>query len=536
MTRYELLERIGVGGMAEIYRGRATAVGGFEKPVAIKKILPHLGRDDRFVQMLIAEAKLLSSLRHRNIVNIYDVGLGEDGEYFLVMEFVDGRDLGTLYEQMEQQAKRFPQDLALYIGSEVCDALDHAHRATGEDGRALGIVHRDVSPSNVLLSHAGEVKLTDFGIAKPADERSVVATIKGKFAYMSPEQAWARPLDQTSDLFSLGIVLYELLLGKRLFSHQNEFEALRGVREGRVPRPRDVDPSFSRELEGILLKSLAHDPRKRYPNANAMGAALRDFRYSSATSAGDPAKEIAKLIRTFFTSRDAAKTQRGSVVRIKTVAGFPSRHGLEGEFNDEAPTRAKRVGTDDPLAHFLDAAPLDLRQPTSDDEAQTRLLETKRLRNGNGSSHAPAAASAAAAAPAVAAATLTMRGSSVLSGAPLSIETPPPDPKRVLAKGREATPTVRDAFPRAFTDPPPAAQPVETAQVAPVPIVDPQPPRRRALWWILLLTLVAAAGGGVAFVLRSQSGDDADGNTVVPSTRAGEALDTPTIKAPIRRK
>ncbi len=160
MTRYELLDRIGVGGMAEIFRGKAVAAGGFEKPVAIKRILPHLSQDRRFVELLIAEAKVLSLLKHRNIVQIFDVGLGDDGKYFLVMEYVDGKDLRAVQTGLEVRRRRMPFDLALHIGAEVCEALEHAHTAKAPDGKQMSLVHRDVSPSNVLLSRAGEVKLT----------------------------------------------------------------------------------------------------------------------------------------------------------------------------------------------------------------------------------------------------------------------------------------------------------------------------------------------------------------------------------------
>ena len=187
MTRYELLDRIGVGGMAEIFRAKAVAAGGFEKPVAIKRILPHLSQDRRFVQLLIAEAKVLSQLRHRNIVQIFDVGLGDDGQYFLVMEFVDGTDLGAVQKTLEPRRRRLPLDLVLHIGAEVCEALDHAHKSKGPDGQAMRLVHRDVSPSNVLISRAGEVKLTDFGIAKRAEQDATQGgAVRGKFAYISP--------------------------------------------------------------------------------------------------------------------------------------------------------------------------------------------------------------------------------------------------------------------------------------------------------------------------------------------------------------
>src|SRR5689334_9420582 len=272
MARYELVERIGVGGMAEIFRGKATAGGGFEKPVAIKKILPHLSSDKRFVELLITEAKTLSQLRHRNIVQIYDVGLGDDGQYFLVMEFVDGLDLGHLYEALEKRNKRLPIGVALHGMAEVCEALDHAHRARGHHGEPLGLVHRDVSPSNVLLSRSGEVKLTDFGIAKRTEEVTGHGGVRGKFAYISPEQAQNLHVDGRSDLFSVGVVLYELALGRRLFSGLPDFDALRAVRECNVPHVRDVDRGLPEELDRILAAVLSKDPARRSASAGELGA------------------------------------------------------------------------------------------------------------------------------------------------------------------------------------------------------------------------------------------------------------------------
>src|SRR5262245_51143836 len=162
--------------MAEIFRGKAVAAGGFEKPVAIKRILPQLSQDKRFVELLIAEAKVLSLLKHRNIVQIFDVGLGDDGKYFLVMEYVDGKDLGKIQRGLETARRRIPFDLVLHLGAEICEALEHAHSARAPDGKPMSLVHRDVSPSNVLLSRAGEVKLTDFGIASaPSRNRPATA-------------------------------------------------------------------------------------------------------------------------------------------------------------------------------------------------------------------------------------------------------------------------------------------------------------------------------------------------------------------------
>src|SRR4051794_39133078 len=240
--------------MAEIFRGKAVAAGGFEKPVAIKRILPHLSQDKRFVELLIAEAKVLSLLKHRNIVQIFDVGLGDDAQYFLVMEYVDGKDLGAIQRGLETSRRRIPSDLALHVAAEVCEALEHAHSARAPDGKPMSLVHRDVSPSNVLLSRAGEVKLTDFGIARRAEQETTShgtgrGAVRGKFAYMSPEQARNEHLDPRSDVFAVGILLWELVTSRRLFSGLSDLEAARAVRSPEMPRPREFDPRLDPEID-----------------------------------------------------------------------------------------------------------------------------------------------------------------------------------------------------------------------------------------------------------------------------------------------
>lgn len=298
MTRYELLDRIGVGGMAEIFRGKAVAAGGFEKPVAIKRILPHLSQDKRFVELLIAEAKVLSLLKHRNIVQIFDVGLGDDGQYFLVMEYVDGKDVGAIQRALETRRRRMPFDLALHIGAEICEALEHAHTARAPDGKPMALVHRDVSPSNVLISRAGEIKLTDFGIAKRAEsEHTGSGAVRGKFAYISPEQARNEHLDPRSDVFSVAVLVWELVTNQRLFSGLGDLEALRAVREAAVRRPTEVDPRLPPELDDLLLAALSRDPRNR-PTAGQLGAQLQSMRYSLEVTVGDPATELARIIDT----------------------------------------------------------------------------------------------------------------------------------------------------------------------------------------------------------------------------------------------
>ncbi|ACY13081.1 serine/threonine-protein kinase [Haliangium ochraceum] len=296
MTRYELTERLGAGAMAEIFRGKAVAAGGFEKPVAIKRILPHLSQDARFVEVLIAEANVVSHLRHRNIVQVFDVGMTPDGNHFIVLEFVDGCDLGKMQTALENLNRPLPEALGLYIASEVCDALEHAHRAPGPDGDPLRLVHRDVSPSNVLLSRSGEVKLTDFGIAKRTEEVTTHGGVRGKFAYISPEQASGRAVDGRSDVYSVGILMFELIVGQRLFSQLSDFDALNAVSRGEVPKPRSLNPKLDAKLEGILLKALALDPAHRYASAGELGSDLRSYRYSQPSTSGDPAAELATVV------------------------------------------------------------------------------------------------------------------------------------------------------------------------------------------------------------------------------------------------
>jgi serine/threonine protein kinase len=353
VTRYELLDRIGVGGMAEIFRGKAVAAGGFEKPVAIKRILPHLSQDRRFVELLIAEAKVLSLLKHRNIVQIFDVGLGDDGQYFLVMEFVDGKDLGAVQRAIEQKRIRIPFDLALHIGAEICEALEHAHTSRGPDGKPMALVHRDVSPSNVLLSRAGEVKLTDFGIAKRAEQDATQGgAVRGKFAYISPEQARNETLDPRSDVFSVGILMWELCCNRRLFSGLDDLSALRAVREANVKRPTEIDSRLPPEIDQILMMALAKDKKQRFTSSGQLGQKLRSLRYSLDLAVGDPSSELAKIIdSTEELERQsqqhiAQKRSSGrfdfdgaeaTVIRIHTADAFIARD------NDQSISQARMV-------------------------------------------------------------------------------------------------------------------------------------------------------------------------------------------------
>src|SRR5579863_7519805 len=273
--QYELRELIAVGGMAEVYKGRVVGAEGFEKHVAIKRILPDLAEDERFVKMLLTEARIHSALSHRNIVQIHDLGISEDGEYFIVLEYVEGYDLRMILDQMVEHGEILPEALSLHIASELAQGLHFAHEQRGGDGKPLGLVHRDVSPSNVLISMAGEVKLSDFGLAKRRHDRSVVGSLKGNLSYMSPEQAMQSPLDRRTDIFSLGAVLFELLTGRRLREITDEVAGWSHVASGAVPSIRTLRPDLPPAIERLLDRALAADPNQRFPDASAFGNAIR---------------------------------------------------------------------------------------------------------------------------------------------------------------------------------------------------------------------------------------------------------------------
>jgi eukaryotic-like serine/threonine-protein kinase len=273
--QYELLELIAVGGMAEVFKGRVVAAEGFEKLVAIKRILPDLAEDERFVKMLLTEARIHSALSHRNIVQIHDLGISEDGQYFIVLEYVEGYDLRMITEQLAADGEIIPEVLSLHIASELAQGLHFAHELKGSDGQPLGLIHRDVTPSNVLISLAGEVKLSDFGLAKRRHDRSVVGSLKGNLSYMSPEQAKQSPLDRRTDIFSLGAVLFELLTGRRLREITDEVAGWSHVASGAVPSVRTLRPDLPPTIERLLDRALAADPDQRFPDASTFGSAIR---------------------------------------------------------------------------------------------------------------------------------------------------------------------------------------------------------------------------------------------------------------------
>ncbi|HUJ63771.1 MAG TPA: serine/threonine-protein kinase [Kofleriaceae bacterium] len=278
LGRYHLLDRIAFGGMAEIYRAKTFDATGQPHLVAVKRVLAHLAEDDDFIQMLVDEAKIASVLRHGNIARVYEFARAH-GEYFIAMEHVDGKDMRTVLERCRAKKKPIPPEHAAYIAAEVGAALHAAHSAVDSRNRALRIIHRDVSPSNIICSYAGEVKLCDFGIAKATLSRVTTKTgvIKGKVKYMSPEQALGRKLDHRSDVFSLGSCLYEMLTRIPPFTATNEMDLLIKVRDAKYRAINELQPGIPPELEAICDKCLTRSRANRYQTAAEAEGDLRAF-------------------------------------------------------------------------------------------------------------------------------------------------------------------------------------------------------------------------------------------------------------------
>ncbi|MFI5119664.1 MAG: protein kinase [Thermoanaerobaculia bacterium] len=285
--RYQLLEKIGAGGMAEVYKARMSGEQGFEKIVAIKRIVPHMATNAEFVTMFVDEAKLAAQLNHNNITHIYDLGK-VDAWHYIAMEYVEGKDLRTLLKLGKERGFPLPAELALFIAAKIANALDYAHRRPGPDGSELNLVHRDVSPQNILLSDEGDIKLCDFGIAKAASKVSTTMSgaLKGKLQYMSPEQAWGKRLDRRSDIFSLGSVLYEMLTGTPLFEGDTDMSVLESVREGEVAPPTSRGVEVPKRVDQIVLKALAKNPQERYQNASEFEKDLHAVLYTYQPSPG----------------------------------------------------------------------------------------------------------------------------------------------------------------------------------------------------------------------------------------------------------
>ena len=296
--KYQLLQKIAVGGMAELYRSKVTREHGFEKLVAIKKILPHLTDQGNLVKAFIDEAKLAALLQHENIVQIYDFGSFGD-EYFIAMEYLFGKDLRRLTQKAKATATPLSLENTLYIVSRICAGLDYSHNLKDLQGRPLNIIHRDINPQNIFLTYEGQVKIIDFGIAKAASHNSHTheGLIKGKLAYMSPEQATGKTIDHRSDIFSTGVILYELLAGRRMFEGET-MEVYSLVREARYEPLGKLRPDLPARLLEIVEMALAKEPDQRYQTCGEMLADLEECTFEMAVRPNT--RSFANFIKEFF--------------------------------------------------------------------------------------------------------------------------------------------------------------------------------------------------------------------------------------------
>ena len=308
-SRYYLIDKLAVGGMAEVYKAKLFSNHGFEMLLVLKKILPHLSANEEFVQMFVDEAKITVELRHQNIVQVFDFGR-YDENYFIAMECVAGKDLKTLLKTLSARGDFIPVELVVYIVHEICKGLDYAHKKTDASGKALGLVHRDVTPANILISYTGEVKIADFGIAKA--RTSVYNTrdgvLKGKYEYMSPEQASGETVDYRSDIFEVGILLHEMLTGRRLFHTDSDTKTLELIKSGIYPEPIERHPRVTPRLNQITMRALQRNAATRFADAKAMQSALAECIAPNTPSA--LADQLAQYLQSTFESNIEIERQR----------------------------------------------------------------------------------------------------------------------------------------------------------------------------------------------------------------------------------
>src|SRR5258706_3865117 len=296
--RYQITERLDHGGMAEVFRGVAESMEGFKKAVAIKRILPNLTKNQKFVSMFLDEARLSLFLQHANIVQVFDISKTPDNAYFLVMEYVDGCNLKALLERQKQKGRRVEIAHSIYVMTECCKALNYAHGLEHpETNEPLGIVHRDISPPNILLSKNGEVKIVACGLEKATSqiESTDPGVVKGKFSYLSPEAASGLEVDNRADVFAVGIIMWELFTGRRLFYGDTDYQTVELVRQARVPSIAALNPEIEPELEAVVRKALARDPEECYQNAADLADALAQYLFCRRMKV--TARDIAALVR-----------------------------------------------------------------------------------------------------------------------------------------------------------------------------------------------------------------------------------------------
>jgi serine/threonine-protein kinase len=311
--RYRVVEKLESGGMAEVFRAESEGLQGFRKQVAIKRVLPHLSEKKKFIAMFLDEARLSAQLSHSNCVQVFDIGVG-DNAFFIVMEYVDGANLKGIAESVKKSGKDFPVQAAAWVAHEICKGLSYAHELTDPNGMPMNLVHRDMSPPNVLITKYGEVKIVDFGLAKASSqlEKSEPGIIKGKFSYLSPEAALGQEVDKRTDIFAVGIILWELLAGQRLFLGDTDFQTVKKVQVAQIPPISQINRKVPPELERIVNKALAKDMLARYGTSRELGQDLSRFMFSY----GEPISsyDVASIVQGAMREKQRVRAPQGSII------------------------------------------------------------------------------------------------------------------------------------------------------------------------------------------------------------------------------
>jgi serine/threonine protein kinase len=539
--KYVLLERVSVGGMAEVFKAKAFGVEGFEKILAIKRILPSMAEDADFIEMFIDEAKICGQLNHANICQIYELGRVSDA-HFIAMEYVWGKDVLQMQNRFRKLRQKMKPEMAAYIACKICEGLDYAHKKKDANGKPLGIIHRDISPQNILVSYEGELKVIDFGIAKAASRSSKTqaGVLKGKFGYMSPEQVRGLPLDRRSDIFAIGTILYELLTTERLFYGESDFETLEKVRNVDVPPPSQVSPGCPKALEKIILRALAKDVEGRYQWASEMAEELNAFLLSH-----DPvfsAQNLATWMRDQFAvemrrerlildeqqkvTREALQASAPLMSMKQPTLAPSARPGQKSaaKLPAVAPTAAMNVGKS--VSKDVDISDLDELQDEDDD------FNEKTTVSAPGGFGVPVEAAADASA-------LPEQSTRILDSATPG---PPPRPGSASAGDLPAQSTVLFDNSGSTSMPPLAGQPFtgpvdpsvysrppdpftpHYGQLVPPPASLPRPPKSTVWKDILIGVAVAAAVVGGVLGARAYMAKRGQAMLVVLSPTAGGAL------------
>ena len=382
--KYRPLFKLDTGGMAEVYVAEAEALAGFKKRVAIKRILPGLLKEQRFVRMFLDEAKLSLFLSHANIVSVFDIGKS-DNTYFIVMEYVEGTNLKAILEYLMGQGRRLPVALTIWILNEILKGLDYAHDLRDEQGRELGIVHRDISPPNILVSWNGEVKLTDFGLAKATTqvESTDPGVVKGKFAYLSPEAAHGESVDRRTDVFAVGIMAWEMLAGRRLFLGETDWQTIESVRAANIPSLAELNPDVPPELEQIVKKALAREAAQRYQDCTEFADDLLSVLFSHGLKVS--ARDMSALLVEIREVKARAKQAEGSVGGTNLILELLAEEmthfqsiDADGEDDAAVPLTYEAGGLDGsaPIVVDFDAAAKAPPPPTEPPPAQRKRAAT----------------------------------------------------------------------------------------------------------------------------------------------------------------